>query len=129
MGISAGAGSILHHLILEGGRLDPLFSKAILQSPGYMNLQDRAGQMENNYKKFEDFAGCKDKGLDCLRAASESTLKTAADKANALARSGTFTFGPGPDGKFIVNTPTLEFGAGKLYARIGDDTPANGMFP
>jgi carboxylesterase type B len=118
MGISAGGGSIMHHLILEGGKLDPLFTRAIIQSPGYMNLQDRAGQMEDNYKKLEEFAGCKGKGLECLRATDGVTLKDATDKANALARPGSFIFGPGPDGKFIVNTPTLEFGAGELFLQV-----------
>lgn len=34
MGESAGAGSIIHHLVAEGGTLDPMFTKAIIQSPG-----------------------------------------------------------------------------------------------
>ena len=113
MGISAGAGSIAHHLVAERGTLDPLFHYAILQSPGYMNLQDRAGSIEKNYKTFEDFAGCKDKGLECLRDISASVLRKATERANALARPGQFTFGPAPDGKYIVSTPTLEFSAGK----------------
>jgi carboxylesterase type B len=115
MGISAGAGSIQHHLIAEGGTLDPLFSKAILQSPGYMNLQDRHGQIEANYKKFESFAGCEGKGLACLRELNPTSLKIASDKAQALAQPGSFTFGPTPDGKYIVNTPTLEFTAGRFW--------------
>lgn len=31
---SAGGGSILHHLVAQGGDLDPLFHKAVVQSPG-----------------------------------------------------------------------------------------------
>ena len=113
MGISAGAGSVLHHLVMDGGKMDPLFTRAILQSPGYTNFQDRAGQLEQNFKRLEDFAGCKDKGIACLRAVNETTLKTASDKANSGQRQGSFAFGPSPDGKLIVNTPTLEFAAGK----------------
>lgn len=33
MGESAGEGSIQHHLVAEGGKLDPLSSRAIMQSP------------------------------------------------------------------------------------------------
>lgn len=122
MGISAGAGSILHHLVFEGGTLDPLFSRAILQSPGYTNYLDRKGQLQGNYKRFEDIAGCKDKGLACLRRLDEAALKVASDKANGGQRQGTFAFGPAPDGKLIVDTPTLEFGRGwspyfPLYAK------------
>jgi carboxylesterase type B len=115
MGISAGAGSIVHHMVLEGGKLDPLFHRAIIQSPGYMNLQDRNGGMEQNFKSFEEFAGCKDKGLECLRAADGPTLKAAAEKANGLAPQGSFSFGPSPDGKLIVNTPGIEFTAGMSF--------------
>lgn len=115
MGISAGAGSIVHHLILEGGKMDPLFTRAILQSPGYTNLLDRTGQLENNYKRFEDFAGCKGQGLACLRALDESSLQEASNKANGGQRQGSFAFNPAPDGKFIVKTPTLEFAAGVYY--------------
>lgn len=96
--------------------MDPLFTRAILQSPGYANLIDRAGQLENNYKRFEDFAGCKGKGLVCLRALSESSLQDASNKANDGQAEGSYAFNPAPDGKFIVKTPTLEFAAGK-YVR------------
>jgi carboxylesterase type B len=116
MGISAGAGSILHHLIFEGGKRDPLFTRAIIQSPGYQNWQDRAGQLEQDFKRFENIAGCKGKGLPCLRALSESDLKVASDKANSGLRPGTFAFGPAPDGKLIMNTPTLELAAGEFSA-------------
>ncbi|RDI79000.1 hypothetical protein Vi05172_g11024 [Venturia inaequalis] len=118
MGISAGAGSIVHHLILEGGKIDPLFTRAILQSPGYTNLMDRAGQLENNYKRFEDLAGCKGKGLACLRALNESSLQNASNSANGGRRQGDFAFNPAPDGKFIMKTPTLEFAAGNYFKGI-----------
>lgn len=92
--------------------MDPLFTRAILQSPGYTNLMDRAGQLEGNYKRFEEFAGCKGKGLACLRALNESSLQDASTSANGGQRQGSFAFNPAPDGKFIVKTPTLEFAAG-----------------
>lgn len=92
--------------------MDPLFTRAILQSPGYTNLMDRAGQLENNYKRFEDLAGCKGKGLACLRALNESSLQNASNSVNGGRRQGDFAFNPAPDGKFIMKTPTLEFAAG-----------------
>jgi carboxylesterase type B len=112
MGISAGAGSIQHHLVFEGGKRDPLFTRAILQSPGYQNSQDRPGQLEQDFKRFEGLAGCKGKGLPCLRALSESELKTASDKANAGLRTGQFAFSPAPDGQLIKRVPTIELATG-----------------
>jgi carboxylesterase type B len=46
MGESAGAGSVLHHLVADGGKMSPLFNKAILQSPAYGIIWDRASAME-----------------------------------------------------------------------------------
>lgn len=113
--------------------MDPLFTRAILQSPGYTNLMDRAGQLENNYKRFEDFAGCKGKGLACLRALNESSLKDASNSANGGQRQGSFAFNPAPDGKFIVKTPTLEFAAGmyeigKIKRTKADDYVSGNYF-
>jgi carboxylesterase type B len=112
MGISAGAGSIQHHLVFEGGKRDPLFKRAIIQSPGYQNYQDRPGQLEQDFKRFERLGGCEGKGLPCLRALSASVLKVASDKASTGLRPGTFAFGPAPDGSLIRNVPTLELAAG-----------------
>jgi carboxylesterase type B len=114
MGISAGAGSIVHHLVFEGGKRDPLFKRAIIQSPGYSNFQDRVVQLDSGYKKFEEAAGCAGKGLACLRKKTEAEIKDASQIANSGQRPGSFAFGPAPDGQLIRNTPTLEFAAGKF---------------
>lgn len=112
MGISAGAGSIMHHLLFNGGKTDPLFTRAIIQSPGYTNYLDRAGQLEQNYKRFESFAGCTGKGLACLRALSEPDLKAASDKSNGGQRQGSFAFGPAPDGSLIEKSTSQLFESG-----------------
>jgi carboxylesterase type B len=54
IGLSAGAGSILHHLTAEGGTRNPLFQKAILQSAGYATVQDAPGEIERNFKRIEE---------------------------------------------------------------------------
>jgi carboxylesterase type B len=112
MGISAGAGSILHHLIAEGGRKDPLFRRAILQSAGYATIQDKA-EVERKFKRIEEFAGCKDKGLACLRALGEIEMRKVGDFANSGQPQGSSGWDPVPDGRFIVNTPIIEVGKGK----------------
>jgi carboxylesterase type B len=128
MGISAGAGSIQHHLVFEGGKRDPLFTRAIIQSPGYQNFQDRPGQLERDFKRFESFGGCEGKGLPCLRALSDSDLKAASDKANTGLRPGTFAFGPAPDGSLLRNVPTLELAAGAYYIRPNEPANRTGNF-
>jgi carboxylesterase type B len=128
MGISAGAGSIVHHLLFNGGKMDPLFTRAIIQSPGYTNYQDRAGELEGNYKKFEEAAGCAGKGIPCLRALDEDTLKVASDKANSGQRPGTFAFGPAPDGSLILRTPAQEFEAGMFFSPPLEKFDINGIY-
>jgi carboxylesterase type B len=113
MGISAGGGSMIHHLVAEGGKLDPLFTKAIIQSPGYEAVQDRAGTVEQRFKEFEKEAGCENQGLKCLRAKDSATLGKASSAVSSKVPKGSFAFGPGPDLKYIVASPVLEFSAGK----------------
>jgi carboxylesterase type B len=109
-GQSAGGGSIMHHLIAEGGTLDPLFRKALLQSPAFpVNADPSIYQ-----KRFETFAaaaGCPAKGensLRCLRAANSSALAKANEKVFAGEAS------PIPDGKYIRSPALVEYARGKL---------------
>ncbi|KAL8646019.1 MAG: hypothetical protein Q9226_007047, partial [Calogaya cf. arnoldii] len=77
-GLSAGAGSILHQLVAFGGTQDPLFSRAVIQSPAFQFTFDRRGTLEETFQNFTKLAGCAGQGVACLRAASAETL----DKAN-----------------------------------------------
>ncbi|KAL8954192.1 MAG: hypothetical protein Q9183_007277, partial [Haloplaca sp. 2 TL-2023] len=108
-GESAGASSIQHQLVAFGGTQDPLFSKAILQSPAFQLMFDRKGMMEQTFQNFTALAGCAGQGVACLRAASPEAL----DEANAAlisgAPEGSFAVGPAPDGNLIRQTPSLEF--------------------
>jgi carboxylesterase type B len=113
MGISAGAGSLLHHLVAEGGAKDPLFHRAILQSAGYATIQDKAGEVEKKFKRIEEFAGCKGKGLTCLRALSQDAMRKVSEFANSGQPQGSSGWDPVPDGRYIVNTPILEIQKGR----------------
>ncbi|KAK3316262.1 Alpha/Beta hydrolase protein [Apodospora peruviana] len=115
MGESAGAGSIMHHLAAEGGKLDPLFSKAILQSPAFQMMWDRSGGVQGTFEDFATFAGCQGKGLACLRSASGETLLAANKALHAKQTPGTFAVGPTPDGSFIRQLPLLEYAAGSFW--------------
>lgn len=115
MGESAGAGSIMHHVVAQGGTLDPLFSRAILQSPAFEWMWDRAGMVENTFQNFASLAGCQGKGLDCLRTADAKTIQKANDALMAQQTPGSFAVGPTADGSYIRQLPVLEFSTGNFW--------------
>ena len=93
-GESAGAGSILHHLVSFGGTQDPLFSKAVMQSPAFELMFDRKGMLEQTFQNFTALAGCAGQGVPCLRAASAAALQKANTQINQRPAQGTFAVGP-----------------------------------
>ncbi|KAH8816214.1 Alpha/Beta hydrolase protein [Xylogone sp. PMI_703] len=115
MGESAGAGSLMHHLIAEGGKLDPMFTKAILQSPAYEFLWDRSGVLEETFQEFTAFAGCAGKGLSCLRTIDSTSVQAASTKLNAATTVGAFSLGASVDGSFIRQLPPLELASGNFW--------------
>ncbi|KAF2454648.1 Alpha/Beta hydrolase protein [Lineolata rhizophorae] len=114
-GESAGAGSILHHLTAYGGTLDPLFKRAVLQSPAYQLMWDRHGAQEEVFNNFTEFAGCAGGGLGCLRAASSEALKEANEKLQEDAPLGSFAIGPATDGSFVRQMAILELASGNSW--------------
>lgn len=104
-GESAGAGSILHHLTAFGGTQDPLFSRAILQSPALALSFDRKGNLEQAFQNFATAAGCAGKGVSCLRAASAEALEVANSEGN-------YAFSPSADGKYVRQLAILELASG-----------------
>ncbi|KAM0281676.1 hypothetical protein ACHAQH_003407 [Verticillium albo-atrum] len=136
IGESAGAGSIMHHLVAQGGKLDPLFHRAVLLSPAYQPMWDRSGTVEDAFKRFERLARCQGKGMECLRKADAKLLAKA---NNALMETqlplGSFAVGPTPDGTFIRQLPVLElaeatpFVNGAVASNADFDTFVRGIFP
>ncbi|KAF8246312.1 alpha/beta-hydrolase [Wilcoxina mikolae CBS 423.85] len=118
MGESAGAGSILHHLIGNGGTLDPMFQRAILQSPAFEPMYN-ATLLASQYTSFETAAGCaKGSGLACLRNRTTEELQTANLKIVNSAPYGTFGFGPGVDNTFIRDLPGVELAKGNYWKNV-----------
>ncbi|PTB57004.1 hypothetical protein M431DRAFT_4098 [Trichoderma harzianum CBS 226.95] len=121
-GESAGAGSILHHLIREDGQVDPLFNTFAVQSPAFEwawdNSQD--GRLDGIYKKFSNLAGCKaEYDIDCLRAADSSTLISANQELfEQVRKTGLFPVGPAVDGKWIKSIPAVTLSKGKHWNGI-----------
>ncbi|KAI1806311.1 alpha/beta-hydrolase [Daldinia bambusicola] len=115
MGQSAGGGSIMHHIVGQGGKLDPLFSKAILLSPAFEYMWDRAGTAQRTFEAFARLAGCASQGVSCLRRADASTLANANTQLMKQQHSGTFAVGPTPDGSYIRQLPVLELSTGNFW--------------
>ncbi|KAH3543855.1 hypothetical protein KXW20_009166, partial [Aspergillus fumigatus] len=102
-GQSTGGGSLMYHLIAERGKLNPLFQRALLQSPSFTvnaNLQE-------NYKLFRDFAAAaqcpteEDDALHCLHSANSTILTRANEKV--------YLGAPVPDGKYIQSPALFEY--------------------
>ncbi|MCJ1372575.1 hypothetical protein MMC20_003800 [Loxospora ochrophaea] len=124
-GESAGAGSILHHLISKDGKQDPLFSRAVLQSPAFEWQWDRKGSLNNTYTHFAELAGCKSGDLSCLQSASSNSLKSANEKLfqSTTACKGVFLVGPSIDGQMIKTLPAVALKTGRwLIALLIDFT-------
>jgi len=117
-GESAGAGSVLQHLIANGGDTQPpLFKRAITSStflPFQYNFDDPIPE-----KVFSDVAAsvnCTDSAavMECLRSVSAGDLETANINVGDADFFGEFQFIPVVDGTFIRESPVAIITKGKL---------------
>ncbi|KAG2359255.1 Alpha/Beta hydrolase protein [Suillus spraguei] len=117
-GESAGAGSVLQHLVANGGNTQPpLFRSAMTSStflPSQYNYNDRIPEML--YSEAVNGTNCTSSSdtLSCLRAADVNTLQTLNYNINVNGFSGTFVFVPVVDGTFILERPTVTISKGRL---------------
>jgi carboxylesterase type B len=114
-GESAGAGSLMHHLVLDGGKTDPLFKRAMLQSPAFLATWDTDTTVESFTQHFLSLIGCEGKGLNCAREVDVDILHNANNITNMDAAEGTFAYGPVPDGIHIKSVPGVEFAKGNYW--------------
>lgn len=101
----------MHHLVGNGGTLDPMFKRAILMSPAFEPMYDPA-TLEATYTMFETEAGCAGKGISCLRGKTSAELQKGNLAVTNAAQYGTFGFGPVVDNQFIKDLPGIEMAAG-----------------
>lgn len=117
-GESAGAGSVLQHIVAHGGNTQPpLFKTAMTSStflPSQYNYNDRIPEML--YSEVVNGTNCASSSdtLSCLRAADVNTLQTLNYNINVNGFFGTFVFVPVVDGTFIVERPTATIRKGRL---------------
>lgn len=118
-GESAGAGSILHHLIRQDGARDPLFQTFFAQSPAFEWAWDNSpgGKLDQTFASFSKLADCGEGyGISCLREASLDKVQAANQGLfNVVRQTGLFPVGPAVDGTWVKSIPAVAFSQGKPY--------------
>ena len=117
-GESAGASSILHHLIADFGDQGsgPLFKKAILQSPAFEWSWDRDDTLNNTYTAVAKAAGCPSGELSCMQNVTMEALANANQfyYREITTCLGLFPLGPALDGSLIKDLPPVALSEGKF---------------
>ncbi|KAF8168644.1 Alpha/Beta hydrolase protein [Mycena galopus ATCC 62051] len=110
-GESAGAGSVLQHVVANKGQTRPqLFRAAITSStflPSQYNYNDRVPELLFSEVAAQVNCSTAADTMTCLRAADATDLQTANTEINNGGFWGTFLFVPVVDGTFITQRPTL----------------------
>ncbi|KAL7931937.1 Alpha/Beta hydrolase protein [Trichoderma chlorosporum] len=102
MGESAGAGSIMFHLLAQGGKQPVPFQRAIVQSVPLSLLVDPA-QQEDSFQEFLSIL--KVKTLDEARKLPSSALIAANARQIGAAPYNQFAFNPSVDNAYIPGPP------------------------
>jgi len=117
-GESAGAGSVLQHVVANGGRTEPqLFRGAITSStflPSQYQFNDRVPELLYSEVVAQTNCTTATDAMACLRAADATVLETANTNINLGGFFGTFLVVPVIDGDFITQRPTLSLIEGKV---------------
>ncbi|KAJ6477550.1 Alpha/Beta hydrolase protein [Mycena sanguinolenta] len=121
-GESAGAGSVLQHVVANNGRTQPqLFRGAITSStflPSQYNYNDRVPELLFSEVVAQVNCSSAADKIACLREADANDLQTANTQINSEGFWGTFLFVPVVDGTFITQRPTLSLLEGKVNGEV-----------
>jgi carboxylesterase type B len=113
-GESAGAGSVLQHVVAHGGRTNPPLFRAAITSSTFLPPQYAADDLIPTllYDQIANFTNCDDAAdtFACLVAVDSDTLNNANDAIASSAFYGTYVFVPVVDGSFIIERPTITMG-------------------
>ncbi|KAJ8692186.1 hypothetical protein PTI98_009521 [Pleurotus ostreatus] len=109
-GESAGAGSVLQHVVARDGRTSPPLFRAAMSSSSFLPSQHPfdGAVPESIFSQVVSQTGCGGSAdtLSCLRAANVSILQAANVNVNRAGFFGTFVAVPVVDGEFITQRPT-----------------------
>ncbi|KAF8157700.1 Alpha/Beta hydrolase protein [Mycena galopus ATCC 62051] len=121
-GQSAGAGSVLQHVVANGGKTEPqLFRGAITSStflPSQYNYDDDVPEWIFSQVVSQTNCSSAEDTMACLRAVDQSILQTANAAINNAGFYGTFMTVPVVDGEFITQRPTLSLAEGKVNGEV-----------
>ncbi|KAI0094263.1 cephalosporin esterase [Irpex rosettiformis] len=117
-GESAGGGSVIQHMIANGGQTRPSLFKGGMSSSLFMPSQYQFDDpiSEEIYSEFVRLTGCthaKD-SFDCLTKVDGETLQQANVEINNSGFFGSFVVVPVVDGEFIRSSPTEQLLKGPL---------------
>ncbi|KAI3615392.1 cephalosporin esterase [Moniliophthora roreri] len=120
-GQSAGAGSVIQHVIAEDGRTTPQLFRGAMTSSTFLPSQYMFNDPipESLYNQVVTQTSCssaKD-SLACLRATDVNVLETANRNISSAAFFGTFAFVPVVDGTFITQRATEAFKKGRVNGK------------
>ncbi|KAJ7056822.1 Alpha/Beta hydrolase protein [Mycena amicta] len=120
-GESAGAGSVLQHVIANGGKTVPqLFRGAITSStflPSQYVYNDRIPELLFSEVLAQTNCTTATDSLACLRAVPATNLETVNTNINNAGFFGTFTLVPVIDGEFITQSATASLKEGKVNGK------------
>ncbi|KAK7028001.1 hypothetical protein VNI00_015088 [Paramarasmius palmivorus] len=121
-GQSAGAGSVMFHLIANGGNNEDLFVAAIGDSPALSAMPDyNDPYLEDVFQQFASLAGCnptQPNVMSCLRALDAGAIASAGSRLIASRNSTLYVFAPYFDGEFITERPIQAFTSSKTFAQV-----------
>ncbi|KAJ7917673.1 Alpha/Beta hydrolase protein [Mycena leptocephala] len=113
-GESAGAGSVLQHVIANGGQTEPQLFRAAITSSTFLPSQYLYNDSASEVVFFSAACTTAADSMACLRAVNGTALETANRNINRSGFYGTFLVAPVVDGDFITQRPTLSLMEGKV---------------
>ncbi|KAJ7115720.1 Alpha/Beta hydrolase protein [Mycena epipterygia] len=117
-GQSAGAGSVLQHVVANNGRTEPQFFRAAMTSSTFLPSQYHYNDPipELSFSKIVAQSNCTSArdAMACLRSTDAEVLQAANIQINNGAFFGTYTLVPVVDGSYITQRPTLSLQQGKV---------------
>ncbi|KAJ7507092.1 Alpha/Beta hydrolase protein [Mycena galericulata] len=121
-GQSAGAGSVLQHVIAHGGNTQPPLFRAVIANSPFLPPQYQYNEPipEALYSAVVSHVGCEASGdsIACLRGVDAASLLAAGTQIGAKSALGTYTFVPVVDGTFIIERPTETLHRGQVNGEM-----------
>lgn len=112
--VSAGGGSILHHITAKGGKRTPAFKRAFLNSPGYLPIVTSA-VAQNITQTFLSYLNV-NTIEEARQLPTEKLIRANAD--HILSSTTDYVFGPAVDGDYVPDLPAKLLQAGRFNKKV-----------